>query len=136
MQPEQQIFSVVSCNKCGMVLKPSALSDHLKKRHISNSLSENTDVIMKPVIAAATEPVIEHKAKRPRLDSNKSKEPKISSTHVIKSQNSAPVLTVSSPKTFLAATNSMAWHQKKPEVPNRLKVKLRKCQSGSWTVVN
>lgn len=130
MQPEQQIFSVISCNKCGMVLKPSALSDHLRQRHISSSLLENTDIIMESLVEQETESEIEHKAKRPRLDLKKSKEP------TTKSQNSAPVLTVSSPKTFLAATNSMAWHEKKPEVPIRLKVKLRRAHSGSWTVVN
>lgn len=114
-----------------MVLKPSALSDHLSKRHINSSLLEDTDRIIEPV----TETVIEHKAKRRRLDSKKLKEPKISSDRAIKPQKSAPVLTVSSPKTLLAATNSMAWHEKKPEVPNRLKVKLRRCHSGSWAVV-
>lgn len=63
-QPDNEIFSVVTCYSCGMVLKPSSLNYHMKKRHSVNSLSENSNIFVESEI----EPVIEHKVKRPKIE--------------------------------------------------------------------
>lgn len=42
--PEQEVFSVVTCYSCGMVLRPSAFNDHLRKRHSYDSLTEEINI--------------------------------------------------------------------------------------------
>ena len=72
---DKEIFSVVTCYKCGMVLKQQAFNDHLKKRHNSFSLSDefysssdDTFVSSDNVPAIPVSSLNEQMAKRLKLD--------------------------------------------------------------------
>ena len=42
--PDQGVFSVVTCYSCGMVLRPQAFNDHIRKRHGTDSLSDEITI--------------------------------------------------------------------------------------------
>lgn len=78
-QPDQDAFTVVTCLKCGMVLKQQAYYDHHKKRHSFDSLAEAATMSMKFSIKSENEPMtkrrridqsLSHKPSEPRIDNN------------------------------------------------------------------
>lgn len=48
LEPETDVFSVVECEYCGLMLKPQALDNHIMKRHHIDSISENPQLPPEP----------------------------------------------------------------------------------------
>lgn len=71
--PEKEVFSVVTCYACGMVLKPQALTEHIEKRHSGQNVLLNDDEVSQKVESKPkeTEIVVEQKVKRQKLDLNR-----------------------------------------------------------------
>lgn len=131
---DRDVFSVVTCYSCGMILKPQAFNDHLKKRHSFDSLSD-TNELSEPIVPVDT--VFEHKAKRYKAD----KSPKIQENTESHPSGESPTLILKQTKKFFKANSLVAQKTstqtiiaQRPKAV-RIKMKLKKSNHGSWTVV-
>lgn len=127
--PDQDVFSVVTCYSCGMVLKPQALNEHLQNRHSFNELSEEIMIFQKNA-AANEEAMIQQASKRRRLDHNQNYEslPLSPSKLLTQTQN---FFMENSPNPPLILANKQ---QSSPEALC-IKMKLKKTDRGLWSVV-
>lgn len=70
-QPDRDVFCVVTCNICGMILKASVFNNHIQKRHSGTFDSDTLIAVDEKTIDEADTVVPEPKAKRPRLNQNR-----------------------------------------------------------------
>lgn len=117
-----------------MILKSQAFNDHLKKRHSFDTLSE-TNELSHPIVPVDT--VFEHKAKRRKVDNNSDNQAYIESNPL----GESPGLILKQTQKFFKANSMIAHQVRTPKVipqtpkPARIKMKLKKSDHGSWTVV-
>lgn len=136
------VFTVVTCFNCGMILKPQALNDHVKKRHSRDSISDDsnssgdTNFTEKTNITVgsnnSTDAIIKHKTKRQRIDNDPG--PNIESFRLAQC-----------PSNIFAQTNNFfksnslpnpAVLEKQPRKPEiKMRLKLKKSGPGTWSVM-
>lgn len=138
-----EIFSVVTCYKCGMILKQQAFQDHLKKRHNSFSLSDDLysssdDTNVSSEISSDNIPVNpvslpnEPKAKRKKVDNSPNIEsyPLGASPTKIYAQHNPKFL---KPKSYKPRQKVIKQEPEKSGC-QQIKLKLRKSDHGMWSV--
>lgn len=134
------VFTVVTCFNCGMILKPQALNDHVKKRHSRDSISDDsnssddTNFTDKTNITISTnsptDAIIKHKPKRQRVD--KDPGPNIESFQLGQCSSNIFQPTNNFYKSN-SLQNSIVQQPRKPEIKMRLK--LKKSGPGTWSVM-
>jgi hypothetical protein len=150
--PDQEVFCVVTCYACGMVLKPQALNEHIERKHKGNNLlmDETPMTVEAPKEPAKVEPP---KAKRQKLDHNRNiasfplgYPPELVITKAVQLQKSqsfyqipqpvqhAPDLQYSHSFTLPNPIKRRIAHQPKQE-PLKIKMKLRRVEHGQWSIV-
>lgn len=140
------VFSVVTCYSCGMILKPQAFNDHLKKRHNRDSISDDsnssydtnfTDQTNSPANTNnSTDKITEPKAKRQKrnhdLNPNTESFPLVQSPSVVLTKAKTKARNFFKPS---AHQNVTVQQQRKAEPKIKIKIKLKKSDHGTWTVM-
>lgn len=132
---DHETFAVVTCYKCGMVLKQQAFHDHVKKRHNSFSLSDESNYSSddtsnsldnNSVIPSSFE--TKQRAKRLRTDDNS---PNIESnpSKILLRDDSCFL----KPKPYKSHKNVIKRGPQKSGC-QQIKLKLRKSDHGMWSV--
>jgi hypothetical protein len=152
MCPDNDVFSVVCCYSCGMVLRPQALNEHIEKKHKGNNLLMDD---LSDKVEEKSEKIDEPKAKRQKVDHNRNIESyplgyppelvieqppqfqlqKSQSFYQIPQQVHEPQsLQYSQSFTMPKPPKRRIAHQTKPE-PLKIKMKLKRAEQGQWSVV-
>lgn len=145
---DKDVFTVVTCNRCGMVLKQQALNDHLKKRHFVDSLSEEIYAFDETSFASSTsldnfpalpiQPVaLDTMEYQPKTKKRKVNNKENIESHPLSSYHSKKPLqdehVFLKPKPIIKPRTKAV--KKEPENSRcQIKLKLRKSDHGMWTV--
>ena len=158
--PDRDVFCVVSCVCCNMVLKQEALVEHIRNRHSGNFelLTEEFPMMAIESMDNESTKTLEPKAKKQKVDHNLNIESHpidFPPEKVIKQENYEPLQTSQS---FYQITNNKSVnesqtilysqsftmpnnpkrriaHQARNLEPLKIKMKLKKSDHGSWSVV-
>lgn len=125
-KPDPEFFTVVTCDFCGMVLKPQALHEHILKRHNFSPLSE--DVVMLNEYSAQTneKPTVKKRKLNPGACL------RVESQHLVSTQSMILKNPPSSIQ-YLQSTKSLDQFRMPPI--RKLKMKLKKTTQGMWSVL-
>lgn len=139
---DKEIFSVVTCHKCEMVLKQQAFNDHLKKRHNSFSLSDEFYSSSDDTyVSSDNAPVVpvsflnEQTAKRRKVDNSSDVEsyPLVSCPSKVLSQHERKFI---KPKPNKPTQTVKKRESEKAAAAQSIRLKLRKSDHGTWSVAN
>lgn len=124
--PENEVFTLVTCYCCGMVVKQQAFNQHLQKRH--NFGSDNFEATANDHVKEVK--VNAPKAKKQRIDIN------LNIEHFPLGYSTSMV-NLPTQKLFISnSTSSLHNHQGMQREGQRIKVKLKKSGLGGWRVIN
>lgn len=154
--PDREVFSVVTCYECGLVLKPQALKHHIKKRHNGNDLVLYEEAIptikVEPMTNSNPNEIQQKIAINLNIESyplifspllifKKDENLQSKSFEVPQSSQPAEDPKIESDQCLSSFTlpkplKRRIAHRQNESNPLKLKMKIRKVEQGKWSVVN